>query len=446
MVCNSARVRRGSSPAKRRSSRRGFAVLLYSYLVTFFLFAFTTSLLTRSSLELSHAERSANIHQAFWAAEGVLEESITALQTAEPTLLAGQCLENFQTTAMGNIRGNSRLCLDAVRPLAGGQEQRDYRIEGTGTAPRGASHTLSATVEYTARVLYFNHMVASDHVHLSNMRLGGMDTRLSTIPANTNSMGDVASFRTTMANCNGTPCAPIWLMNGSRVEGTAYVGPGGSLSTLISVSANSQLGGRANLPEVPSLPSIEAPSGAVDLATVLTHDAQGRITTTQLIPPGIYTVSMRLTVRGNADVCTSGKVEIYASDGLDIFPVAGGSLYGQPDGNTTCADRYMPFNLRIFHEGTEAFRVAGVNETQPTLMAAIVYAPNARLFRDGNFNFTWVGGIIMGAGTSMRLRVGQGLFYYDEALRNQPIRVGPATIRVKWWTAVTEASSTVTSY
>ena len=80
---------------------RGVLGLLYIYLVVFFLFSFTTVLLTRGSNDLHIAERALGLNQQFWGAEGSLDQALVTLQTTTPPKLAAGACADAVATASG---------------------------------------------------------------------------------------------------------------------------------------------------------------------------------------------------------------------------------------------------------------------------------------------------------------------------------------------------------
>ena len=136
--------RQGILPNLRTA--RGFAVLLYSYLVVAFLLTFSAATLMLSSLDARHAERALTQQQAFWAAEGELEAAIVQIQTTiPPSLSDGQCVAYTSRTlsTSSDIASAANLCgLLVAHSL--------YRLDSTGTA-QNATDQLSLVVSFASR-------------------------------------------------------------------------------------------------------------------------------------------------------------------------------------------------------------------------------------------------------------------------------------------------------
>ncbi len=120
----------------RSGDKRGVFGLLYIYLVVFFIFSFTTVLLTRGSNDLRIAERALGINQQFWGAEGSLDQAVMTLQTTTPPkLAAGACADPVMTAY-----GSYLLC--GTSAAAGSDSGNDSSFSsGTSLGGGGGSGT-----------------------------------------------------------------------------------------------------------------------------------------------------------------------------------------------------------------------------------------------------------------------------------------------------------------
>lgn len=440
----------------RLRQNRGFAILLFSYFIISLLLTWTVATVTRTAMDLLAAQRGITLIRAFWAAEGVLEQAMRQISLAPnpegiPTELADDlptpvpdCVETPTPVWSNDVsvtNGTYHVCLDETIASTSSEEHRRYQIEATGTIA-DLAQTLVTVIDYHANLVTFNQMVWSEEIDLSSVRTGAMDTTEDPlILTGTSEEGDIASpLEDLREGCVGGPsaCAPIRVMDGSEVHGTAYVGPTGSLD-LVAVEGGSDIFGtpkKDNLTTVMPLPIIEIPTGTTDLASVIPHEivseTVGAITQDAVIPAGVYTVSKRLLVTSGARVCTSGHVEIYMEEMKDM-KVANGQLFGQPSDSTDCAqEQYSPIDLQFFH--TTAITGAMLIEPNSTAtIAAIYYVPTGGFELDTNLDMTWVGGGIFDERFALRRASGTALLLYDEALRGERVRVGPAAIMIETW-------------
>ena len=442
---------RNCHPGQRRN--QGFAILLYSYLVVFFLFIFTSTILTRSMVELQYAQRSLGLNQAFWQAESALEQAVTQMRVW-PDITGPQgivnCGAGWYVPSGQAPTSQYQLCLDAVVTSTNAQQVSRYQIQATGTS-LGVSRTVTATVLYTANTIIFDRTLYSNIVGLNKVGMGGMDTRVSRVPNPVPSdSGDVASVRTTPLDCStGTcpgfcsaqpSCLPITLSNNTVVNGSALVGPGltqPETDALIAVSANSSVISKGNLASVPVWPVVTVPTGTTDLASILPHDATGLVTVSSaVIPAGVYTVSQTLKLQ-DVEICTNGPVEIYMSPGQAVGVWHGAKFYGQPAGTTSCTMAISPQDLRLFYTGTGSQQIRHVQSNdgpESVLLGAILYAPNAYFnLQTLLLNIKIVGAAILGQSFGLAPAAGSANLLYDVALQTQRFRVGPAAIQVLAW-------------
>ncbi|HBH97268.1 MAG TPA: hypothetical protein DDX89_05740 [Candidatus Omnitrophica bacterium] len=372
---------------------RGFAVLLYSYLVVAFLLTFSAATLMLSSLDARQAERALTQQQAFWAAEGELEAAIVQIQTTiPPSLSDGQCVPFTSRTlsTSPDIASATNLCgLLVAHSL--------YRLDSTGTA-QNATDQLSLVVSFTPRPsLRFEYLSYAGYKIYT--QYGAETGSITTRDADGNyllPLLTVSSFdrhHGTMAVPQNTPTgdwnrrikAPCY----GQVYGQALLKEGADLNNSLMIDWHS--GGRiwgndaladsgdekGYLPSIPTLPEVTIPQEATSLGSDL------RLATNEqrCLAPGIYKAN-RLVLGERAELCTTGKVELYltgsgSSWSVPVISTARDSkLYGQPEGSAAYAQRYSPQDLLIAVKRTSypsengAYAYMASSRT-----AAAIYAP-----------------------------------------------------------------------
>ena len=442
----SERVPRACPWGSTGQAVRGFAILLYSYLVVFFLCAFVTTILTRSALDLRYAERSIGVNQAFWAAEGVLEDSINYLRDAQlPTLAVGQCTSAstpFRSVTLASATGRADLCLVTAPSYSGSTQTISYQLRATGTSG-GTTQVVQAMLSYSAQTTQFLHVAYGTQISLSDASTGGLNSSVQPVLfSNTTSHGDLATpGNTPYLHADGTLGPRIVMINSSRVMGDVYIGAGGNFSTLVRISPSSILGGTEKyLDGTTSLPLIQVPADAIDLMSIVPHDLWSNIKQDTCLAPGTYVTSLLKIAK--VQVCTTGPVDIYVTDKLMIYE---GQLYGQPQGSPAFGGLYSPKDLRIFFKGDNQILHGTTGELgqndKISLVAGVIYAPTADITISGDF--TLAGSLLAGGKVSNlglitavdgALVNSRPVMLYDEVLTLQRFRIGPATVSVSSWT------------
>ncbi|OGX13095.1 MAG: hypothetical protein A2Z92_01250 [Omnitrophica WOR_2 bacterium GWA2_63_20] len=369
---------------------RGFAVLLYSYLVVAFLLTFSAATLMLSSLDARQAERALTQQQAFWAAEGELEAAIVQIQTATPPSLSdGECVPYTSSTlsTTSDITSAANLCgLLVAHSL--------YRLDSTGTA-QNATDQLSLVVSFASRPTFrFQYLSYSGYsIYTSyGAETGSMDTRTDGRLLTVSNFDQTGG---TMAVPQNTPTgsytrrikAPCY----GQVYGDAMLKAGADLNNSLMIDWHS--GGRiwgnlpernepgyepgAYLPSIPVLPEVDIPQEATSLGSAL-QLGRGQ---QRCLAPGIYKAN-RLYLEEGAELCTTGKVELYLTgtgtgsswwDNPVIRIDRNSKLYGQPEGSAAYARQYSPQDLLIAAKGGTSVSVAS------SRAAAVIYAPTANV-------------------------------------------------------------------
>jgi hypothetical protein len=244
--------------------------------------------------------------------------------------------------------------------------------------------------------------------------------------------GDIAT--------NSTDSNAISLVGNAEVNGSAAVGPGGSLT----VGGNASVGplgtpsgqvaeGYFRNDMAMDVPDAELPA---DFST-LTATAKGNITTSQTLTSGDYWATA-VNLSGTNKVTFSGNVRLYvtgdfSSTGnalvtlipgskVEIYCVGSFSISGNGDINKSST----PDKLQIFGVGASAsFVISGNGEIN-----AAVYAPRSNVTISGN-------GDISGAVIANSITLnGNANFHYDEALK----QTGPPSgYRVRSWEEISIA-------
>ncbi|MEK7216570.1 MAG: hypothetical protein AAB289_13345, partial [Chloroflexota bacterium] len=422
-----------------------------------FLLTFSATTLMMSSLDARHAERALNQQQAFWAAEGELEAAIVQIRTTTPPSLSdGQCVAYTSRTlsSTADIASTANLCGHQVASSL-------YRLDSTGTA-KTTTDRLSLVVSFASRPTFRFRYVSYSGAKLYTQEgavTGSIDTQGLGV---TDAGLTVSSFdrhHGTVANPNNTPrddgYRRIKAYCYGQVYGQALLKTGADLSSSMMIDWHS--GGRIHgnqriygsetedpargyLPSpIPTLPEVEIPQEAISLGSHLQLDEDER----RCLAPGIYKAN-RLTLEEGAELCTTGKVELYltgsgSSWSVPVIETAWGSkLYGQPAGSSEYARQYSPQDLLIAvkrnpypsEEGAYAF--VGGSRT-----AAAIYAPNGTAVRLlPSDRSSYGGGVFLGAVIAGNWIVNQGrvdcstgtgtksYFIYDRALGNLDMPIG----------------------
>ena len=450
-------------PTASRPARSGFATLLYSYFIVSFLLMYTMTLMARSSTELHNAERTADLQQAFWAAEGELEASIANMRLSVPptlgdakvTVNSSTCQDDYSshTLTTDGVSSRSRLC--------GTSATNNYILEATGTSG-SISHVVSAVITYQADTLTFTQAALAQNVSLSDYTTGFVEDAVK----------DPTSFSPTKADVSTTEAKPLYYFDGasdedgcepqtrpwvssedSKIGGRIQVGPGGDPwdAKMVEVVGHPPQG-RKDLESLPRLPDVEVPSQAVDLGSLNV----GTVGSTQssgagrmCLASGTYKATS-VSLSTDSELCTVGPVSLYVTGGDDtsVWLAPGARVYGQPKTTTkgTGAEAktvnvqpydgvYGPQNLRLFvKEGTVWLG------QDHSLAVAVVYAPRSTVIAPTN-------GTLLGSIMASEVSYGppvpwSGAFnsglptnslVYDQALENTKIPVGPVDVKVRMW-------------
>lgn len=418
-------------------SNRGVLLLLFSYVALSILLAFAATLQLLSSNNLRLIQISLSANDAFWRAEGMLDQGRAQLDRMIelPVLTPGGCM-SFSTTTLGS----SKLCLE---------QNTRYRIEATGLTTNGVSYLLTAVVNYTMPTVKFDQVAyVTQALTLSNSSTGSLNTATApSLLTNLTFNGDVATTQSAPRKIAGNWLPWIQLSGSSTVQGRALVGPGGNPNDSRMISApppSSITGARSTLSSLQSLPQIVVPAFAQPLGDA-NHDLlfDGSNTQDLFLHTGTYYV--RNLFFGDSQAATSdtlggtrlwtmgdGPVELYVIG--DTFRVDAGSIRGCSAiqaGGTVCAN--SPKDLRIHYTGTTSGRLGkqtstgSINAYTATIVG-VVYAPNAHL--DLNDNLTHLGGFIANDAT-----INSSHLFYDDALSGKTVRVyQPSNVVARQWT------------
>ncbi|MBI4353758.1 MAG: hypothetical protein HY595_00830 [Candidatus Omnitrophica bacterium] len=452
---------------------RGFAVLLYSYIVTWFVVMFTTTLLTMSTLDVNHAQRAIATQQAFWAAEGELEGAVAELKVDQTVfaLAKDMCVSygSRNLKSDGSIRSTSSLC--------GTSTTNTYRLAITGTSG-STTQTLATIVDMAgAGMTQFSHVAYADGITAKGVTTGSIDTveKLSTQSGRTllaslsnnsnwihDNQGSLATRRSARALRevwhNGAYVhqdkPPIEIIGDSRIYGPVFLGPHWSgQSETVEIATEADVVAEAGednvqaLPEEATWPSIEIPEGATNLGILKLDEPNGGHPNRQLkmvLAEGAYQVE-RLILTNDAELCTIGTVELYVTgsqsdeeaddedeDGepreMKINVHQRAKLYGQPSGASAYARYYSPANLRIFVKGPGIVKIGA----RDAVTVALIYAPEAQVkAKAGTFL-----GAIMAKSVELEKHGNQkAKLIYDRSLTSQSIPVGVSNdVAIKVWT------------
>lgn len=413
-----------TAPALR--SQQGIVVLLHTYLVTFSLLLLTAALLTRTSIDLQHAELSVSQYQALWEAEGALDEALYGLRINTPTLTSNQCTSPTQS-ALPAVSGKSSTYQVCLTP------NQEYQILVTGGSQR-AVERLTAFAEIPSQNLRFrNALLAIDKLELRRGDFGSLTSALSVMGGN---RGDhrpprwKIRHRGHVAVLARNPLGPaVEILESSIFKGDIFLPVGLNKKTAVALEQGSTFehdddgvdddaDDAKELTEQIVLPtSYEPPSTATNLGNVSLRG------TTLLLPKGTYTVhDLSMTTAGHQIpvLTTNGAVNLYVTG--EITQVKG-ELYGQPEGYHSPLNLYSPQHLRIFVTSDRTVHLA------KGLSAAVVYAPKSRVLINGNHLF-------LGAVVAKEAKIGERAasaraeLLYDEALSNVSLAVNTSTPEV----------------
>lgn len=438
-------------------STRGFAVLLYSYIVTWFVVMFTTTLLAMSTLDVNYAQRAIATHQAFWAAEGELEGSVAQLRVANtvPALANNVCQPyGSRTLKSGSISSTSNLC--------GTTLPNNYRLDITGTSG-STNQRLSTIIQYAGPgTTQFAHVAFANEISARGLVTGSINTsvsRLLTASSIRDEGGNLAtkkSVRMLMELWDGVRYIdqdkpPVEILEDSEIYGNIFLGPGwdgrnDDDDKKVEHGVSATFGPIQPLPADIPWPVIEVPSGATALGMLKLDNA----TPKRCLDAGTYEAD-GLILKKDTELCTVGTVELYITgstletpaDRDDNEPLLTkvhvdkeAQLYGQPAGIETTAagspylKQYSPQDLRIFVVGEGLVKIGSKN----SVTAALIYAPNAKVKAKGG---TFLGAIIARRIETLKDGSAKAKFVYDNALTSQSIPVGSAAdVNIKVWTAV----------
>lgn len=440
-------------------TNRGFAVLLYTYLVVSFLLMLSTTLLTLSTMDLTYAQRSVSQQQAFWAGEGQLETSIAQLrQTTPPALADGAFVDYATTTLLANK-------LTSTARLYGTGVANEYRLEATGTSASGTqtpiSKVVSTVLQYNgAGATEFDYVAYADAITAEGLTTGSTDTRLSrllTASAISSQGGNLATRRAARhvekewdeghGRYVFREKSPIEIAEGSRIKGDIFLGRqwnGFANLAAFDTASRSEFGGVVNaLRNEVNLPTITVPAGATSLGPI-----QLERNATRCLDAGSYEVDY-LVLKKAAELCTVGTVNLYVTGALtensdksdDREPLSTkvwigkeAKLYGQPSSLSPLRSGYpylrehSPRDLRIFVKGEGLIRLG----SKDSKAAALIYAPDSIVKLKAG---TFAGAIIAkNVKVDRDGSVGSTLVY-DRSLENEDITVGSSgDVQVKMWT------------
>jgi hypothetical protein len=323
-----------------------------------------------------------------------------------------------------------------------------YRINSTGTAQR-TTDRLSLVVSFASRptfrfqyVSYAGHKIYTQEGAVT----GSMDTRVTRILA----LSNFARHHGTVAVPKNTPTGEDWQRRikapcYGQVYGQALLKDGANLNDGLMIDwhsggmihGNQRIYGsetedpaKGYLPSIPDLPEVEIPQEATSLGSDLRLNAGGQ----RCLAPGIYKAN-RLVLEEGAELCTTGKVELYltgsgSSWSVPVIKTAFNSrLYGQPAGSSPYAQQYSPQDLLIaVKEGAYAFVASSKT-------AAAIYAPDTAVRLVPSDRSSYGGGVFLGAvvanwiANQGRVACGDGTgkesyIIYDRALGNLDMPIG----------------------
>ena len=459
-----ARVCKTRQPRRRSisSTNRGFAVLLYTYLIVSFLLMLATTLLTLSTMDLNASQRSAGQQQAFWAAEGELEASLVQLQGQAP-----QTLSNGASVAYGSrtLLANK---ITSVSRLYGTGVANQYRLEATGISSTGTqtpmNKVVSTVINYgSGGTTQFDYAAYADAITADGLTTGSINTNtllsrlLAAINATSmsNQGGNLATRQSTRqietewdddhGRYASREKSPIEIGSSSQIKGNIFLGTrwdehSTSVAAFDTASRTAFNGVVGKLHNELRLPPITVPSGVVSLGAVILEK-----NATRCLTAGSYRANY-LVLKKGAELCTVGTVNLYITGSLpenddnedDSEPLPTKVwvdkdvlLYGQPSTGRSYGQNPSPRDLRIFVKGEGLVRLS----SKGSKAAALVYAPDSTVKLKAG---TFAGSII-----AKRVKVSKdgstgSLLVYDQALESQDIAVGGTSgdVQVKLWTSV----------
>lgn len=463
---------------------QGFAVLLYSYIVVWFVVMFTTTLLAMSTLDVNHAQRAIATQQAFWAAEGELEGTVADLKVDQTVfaLAEDMCLSYGSRTLKsdGSIRSTSSLC--------GTSTANTYRLDITGTSG-STTQKLATIVEFAGPgTTQFTHVAFADGITADGVETGSVDTTkmsaaaLSVLAAHSSSIrnegGSLATRRAARMlaevwdKVKGKHVReekpPIEILGNSQVHGGIFLGPNwdgrlddGDKEVELAAQSNLKTTDVQPLPEEIPWPAIQVPEGATDLGKFVLANSEDGLKSRECLKSGTYTASWVILKKGT-ELCTRGTVELYVTGETLEAKVARdddeplktklriakeAKLYGQPADAEPYARHYSPQDLRIFVTGDGLVKIGA----KDSMTAALIYAPEAKVKAKAG---TFLGAIIAKQVELNEEGGGKGTtLIYDKALKGKNIPVGSSNeVNIKVWTEgpllekpTTASTSTTTS-
>lgn len=278
--------------------RRGFILAPVYLLITFLMIA-GASFFSRVVSEKWHAERYADGVRAFYLAEAGIDRA----------------LQSF----IGNA-GYAGIGYAALAPIGGFEIQvaqpggpNFRRVEAVGHVPdsnnAGAGYQqrrLEATVQLSDTLFPYG-LFAQDRVTIQGDAM--TDSYNSTVgpynPDSPNSKGDIGT--------NATGAGSVQLQGEARVNGNAFVGAGGSPSTVISQTGDAAVTGtKTSLDEPITLTAPTVPPGVPN-----SGDLNLGGSTVLVLPGGTYWYN-KIALDGSAQLQFQGPATVYLSGDLTV--------------------------------------------------------------------------------------------------------------------------------
>jgi hypothetical protein len=343
------------------TNRRRGMVLVFSIMLIAGLLMLTAVGLGRTAVEVSAARRFSMKQQAFYLAEGAVDQAVAQLA-------AGQSVTPSTTMATGATTV-------LIESLSGGLQ----RVTGTGAAPDFASPQSQQAVS----------VVIPAPPSVFQWALFGDESIDVASQANVN--GDMRT--------NSTAAAAVKIWPQANVDSDIYVGPGGNPNSVVWEFMANRTGSNYAATEAFPMPPITVPSGdpcgspltvnsgtvVVDLSDPVSScyssfdvGGSGRVRVIgdgQIVLTGMNLASgSEVKVEGNATLVTKGIVSGYQGD-IKLSEDASLKLYVTEKlelGFQSSSGIKDATKLAIFYSGTEEIKLG----IQSSFKGAI-YAPNA---------------------------------------------------------------------
>ena len=406
------KTHKGFPQASRRDPQRGVVALLSTYIVSFTLLVLTTAMFVRSTNEMRMAERSVEMHQAFWLAEAGLDKGLYEILWNQPTSLTpGNPCTTDRTVKLSAVQETTyQICLRALPAR--------YEILSDGTHDNTTQRTelVTAEVERQKPQVEFVHTIYTTD---------GMEIEAGNVQG---SLATSATGKKVIKILGSSITGDIYVPNAAELESAEVLGSTWLGDDGVSPGKLKDL----DISEMGDLIPIEPPiklAGKIKKLPMKPIDKvlRRKNTVAPCLEAGTYFT--RGVVLENADLCTHGTVELYVYGKIKIQD---SSFYGLPEGVILRAPvNYSPADLRIFaypRKAPHEITLEGIGTT-----SASIYAPEmeVNIIKGHVMHGAVISKTAFIDRKSLALAPGNGgTVLYDMGLKDNPIEYNPQMARV----------------